>query len=146
MDSGFVYNLSRSSWYSESCEHLSLFTRSLGVNLRLCVLINSHLELLCTNIVNLNFVSGYPSPLSRHMINPPDDLLADLQSALPPEQQTQSPLPTVAAGSGSTSYSNGAPSVNGHTSPPHDHLYDHTEHPGMSVPPERASVASTVSQ
>ena len=82
------------------------------------------------------------------MINPPDDLLADLQSALPPEQQAQSPLPAAAMSSGPSHSSNSGPPmpVNGHTSPPHDHLYDHTEHPGVSVQPERASVASTVSQ
>ena len=87
------------------------------------------------------------------MINPPDELLADLQSALPPEQQGQSPLPasSVAMTSSGSSHfgSNGGPpfNVNGHTSPPHDHLYDHTEHPGVDVnaQPERASVASTVS-
>ena len=81
------------------------------------------------------------------MINPPDDLLADLQSALPPEQQTQSPLPSAngaaLSASSELSHSNGGPPVNGH-----DHLYDRTEHSGMNVhvPPERASVASTVSQ
>ena len=86
------------------------------------------------------------------MINPPDDLLADLQSALPPEQQQgQSPLPSSSAAATSlgSSHSNGGPpiNINGHTSPPHDHLYDRTEHPGVdvNVQPERASVASTVS-
>ena len=82
------------------------------------------------------------------MINPPDDLLADLQSALPPEQQTQSPLPSASGAappvSSELSHFNGGPPVNGHASS--DHLYNRTEHPGMSVPPERASVASTVSQ
>ena len=84
------------------------------------------------------------------MINPPDELLADLQSALPPEQQAPSPLPsaggTAPPVSSEPRASNGGPPVNGHVSPPHDHLYDRTEHAGMNVPPERASIASTVSQ
>ena len=82
------------------------------------------------------------------MINPPDELLADLQSALPPEQQTQSPLPMADGAappiSSELSHSNGRPPVNGHATS--DHLYDRTEDSGMNVPPERASGASTVSQ
>ena len=83
------------------------------------------------------------------MINPPDDLLEDLQSALPPEQQAYSPLQGVTSSGRSSSRSNGRPvDVNGFTSPPHDHLYDRTEHPGVDVrlQQERESMASTVSQ
>lgn len=80
------------------------------------------------------------------MINPPDELLADLQSALPPEQQVTSPPEDAPAGSSAMGHSNGGPPFNGHTSPPHDHLYDHTEHPGLNTQAERASIASTVSQ
>lgn len=60
------------------------------------------------------------------MINPPDDLLADLQSALPPEQQVTSPP-------------SGEGRANGHAHLDEDHFYDRTMHDN----PERASVAST---
>ena len=73
------------------------------------------------------------------MINPPDDLLADLQSALPPEQQVPTPTPPSSAGR----------QANGHAHLD-DHLYDHAEgfqeperYDRMAVAPERAS--STVS-
>lgn len=62
------------------------------------------------------------------MINPPDDLLADLQSALPPEQQVTSPPPTSASGHKS----------NGHAHFDQEHFYDRTSHD----PPARASVTS----
>ncbi len=58
------------------------------------------------------------------MINPPDELLEDLQSALPPEQPVTSPA-------------SDRNQDNGH----HDHLenfYDHMSHAG----PERASMGS----
>lgn len=58
------------------------------------------------------------------MINPPDELLADLQSALPPEQQVTNPPPSSAGSQ-----------ANGHAYMD-DHFYDHTSH----APPERASV------
>ena len=57
------------------------------------------------------------------MLNPPDDLLEDLQSALPPEQQVPTPTP-------------GGNRANGHLN---DHFYDRADH----EIPERASVAST---
>ena len=47
------------------------------------------------------------------MINPPDDLLADLQSALPPELQVETPPPSGRRD-------------NGHAQMEED-LYDHTE-------------------
>lgn len=56
------------------------------------------------------------------MINPPDDLLEDLQSALPPELQVPTPEPGGKA--------NGQAHF--------DHLYDRTSH----IEPERGSVAS----
>ena len=65
------------------------------------------------------------------MINPPDDLLADLQSALPPEQQVTCPAPTSPSGSGHKS--------NGQAHLDQDHFYDRTSHEG----PARGSVTST---
>ena len=62
------------------------------------------------------------------MINPPDELLADLQSALPPEQQVTSPPPTSAASDHR---------ANGHAQFD-DHFYDRTSHDD----PTRASVTS----
>ena len=47
------------------------------------------------------------------MINPPDELLEDLQTSFPPPAKAQSPTPL----------SDWA--VNGHTSPGHDHLERH---------------------
>lgn len=61
------------------------------------------------------------------MINPPDDLLEDLQSALPPELQVPTPEPPRPSSG----------QANGHDHL--DHYYDRTSHEG----PERASVAST---
>ena len=54
------------------------------------------------------------------MINPPDELLEDLQQSLPPEAKASSPAPQKS--------SSGV--INGHTSPDHDHLaarYDRIE-------------------
>ena len=57
------------------------------------------------------------------MINPPDELLEDLHSALPPEAKSQSPNPAK------------GPAVNGHTSPSYDSLpdphYDTADHPEL---------------
>ena len=61
------------------------------------------------------------------MINPPDDLLADLQSALPPEQQ---PVPSPPAAGGRQD--------NGHAEM-EERLYNQLEDRQVS----RASVAST---
>ena len=73
------------------------------------------------------------------MINPPDELLADLQSALPPEQQVPTPTPP----SSSSGYQ-----VNGHDHLD-DHFYDRTSHSRegaydrMSSPPDRTSAGSS---
>ena len=47
------------------------------------------------------------------MINPPDELLEDLQTNFPPPAKAQSPTPLSDR------------AVNGHTSPGHDHLESH---------------------
>lgn len=51
------------------------------------------------------------------MINPPDELLEDLQSALPPEQAVTVPRPS----STSSSQANGHANLD-------DHFYDHASH------------------
>ena len=70
------------------------------------------------------------------MIEPPDDLLEDLQSALPPEQPVTAPRPPSAS-----SGSSARQEVNGAVSPLHDHLSDLH----LSDEPARASISSTVS-
>lgn len=65
------------------------------------------------------------------MINPPDELLEDLQSALPPEQQ---PAP----GGNQNGYSTVNGQMKGLDEPQRRSEYEE--------PVERASVASTVSQ
>ncbi len=62
------------------------------------------------------------------MINPPDDLLADLQSALPPELNVETPPPQA-----------GVHWDNGHAQM-EERLYDQMEDRQVA----RASVASTV--
>lgn len=70
------------------------------------------------------------------MLEPPDELLEDLQSALPPEQPVSVPRP----GSNSSRSGSRQSGVNGAASP-HDHLADLH----LSDEPERASVTSSVS-
>lgn len=80
------------------------------------------------------------------MINPPDELLEDLQQSLPPEAKAASPAPHKPSGG----------VINGHTSPDHDHLavqYDKIEDVedirGYDAPGEREWVTragSTMSQ
>ena len=69
------------------------------------------------------------------MIEPPDDLLEDLQAALPPEQPVTVPRPPSSGGSGRDR------DINGSMSPLHDHL----DQLHINDEPIRASVASTVS-
>lgn len=68
------------------------------------------------------------------MIEPPDDLLEDLQAALPPEEPVTVPRPS-SGGSGR------GRDINGSMSPLHDHL----DQLHINDEPVRASVASTVS-
>lgn len=70
------------------------------------------------------------------MLEPPDELLEDLQAALPPEQPVSAPRP----GSSSSRSSSRQTGVNGAVSP-HDHLSDLH----LSDEPERASITSSVS-
>ncbi len=56
------------------------------------------------------------------MINPPDDLLEDLQSALPPEQIAKSPLPHVVEAAEAIRRRSPSPAHNGHTSPSYGRL------------------------
>lgn len=62
------------------------------------------------------------------MINPPDDLLEDLQAALPPEFQVPTPEPPRP----SSGQANG-----------HDHLEHYYDRTSPRTSHERASVAST---
>ena len=63
------------------------------------------------------------------MIKPPDELLEDLQSALPPEQVAKSPTPRIIAAAEAIRRSP-SPTFNGQTSPSYDplevkgHMYD----------------------
>lgn len=85
------------------------------------------------------------------MINPPDELLADLQSALPPETKAPTPPPNALQGKSPS------PAVNGHVSPAYDTVYDRPDESshfsGYEMPPQsplglegsRASTSSQVS-
>lgn len=64
------------------------------------------------------------------MINPPDDLLADLQSALPPEQPVTTPPPS----SGRRNQANGHADMD-------DHFYNRTSH---ELPSGKSPSDSTV--
>lgn len=70
------------------------------------------------------------------MINPPDDLLADLQSALPPEHQPATTTPPPSAGRRNQ--------ANGHDADMDDqldHLYSRTSH---ELPSDMRTSESTV--
>lgn len=71
------------------------------------------------------------------MINPPDDLLEDLQAALPPEQPVLVPRPTSTTSGGSGKNQDRNKSM----SPLHDHL----DQLSFSDEPARASASSNVS-
>ena len=66
------------------------------------------------------------------MINPPDDLLADLQSALPPEHQPATTTPPPSSGRRNQ--------ANGHCDMD-DHFYNRTSH---ELPPGKRTSDSTV--
>ena len=70
------------------------------------------------------------------MLEPPDELLEDLQAALPPEHPATVPRPPS-----SNSRSGSRQGVNGAMSPLHDHLSELH----LSDEPERASITSSVS-
>jgi len=75
------------------------------------------------------------------MIEPPDDLLEDLQAALPPEQPVTNPRPPSNNSGRYSSNSSGRQGVNGSMGSIHDHLQDMH----LSDEPSRGSVSSTVS-
>ncbi len=94
------------------------------------------------------------------MIYPPDELLDDLQSALPPEQAAKSPLPHVMEAAEAIRRSPQSPALNGHTSPSYARLsgevrederlfYDRIQDGATEryeMPPDEDPRASTTSQ